>query len=183
MRLRTRFSILFAGLAFLLLPLAGGAGAAPVWQASGAAFARVQGPLQAVEVEFYVAVNDANGLPVQGLTAGNFSLSAYICGNEHVQDGCTNFVISNVSLSPCIRGVAPIGLDPSQGVYCLTGRTTLSAVVLELDAPSNVKSAAPFVEVRIGCQAGTGGAATQGVYRPCVPSARVLMPITVLELT
>ena len=100
-----------------------------------------------------------------------------------MSDGCTNFAISNLSLSPCIRGVAPIGLDPSHGVYCLTGRTTLSAVVLELDAPSNFKSSAPFVEVRIGCQTGTGNAASHGVFRPCVPSARVLLPVTVLELS
>src|SRR6202044_2347374 len=138
-----RFPILFAGLVFALLPLTGGAMAA-VWQTSGAAFARVQSPLQPVEEEFYIGVSDENGQPVLGLTAGSFSLSAVICQNEHVQDGCTNYAIANLSLSPCIRGVFAVGLDPSQGLYCLTGRTTLSAVILGLDGPTNVKSAAPF---------------------------------------
>lgn len=176
-----RFPILFAGLAFILLPLTGRATAA-VWQASGAAFARVQSPVQPVEEELYISVSDENGQPVLGLTAGSFALSAYICQNEHVQDGCVNYAITGVSLSPCIRGIAAAGLDPSQGVYCLTGRTSLSAVILELDGPTNVKSAAPFTEVRIGCQPGTGGAILHGSFRPCVPMGRVVLPVSVLEL-
>jgi len=182
MRFATRFSILFAGFAFFLLPLMGVATAATVWQASGAAFARVQAPTQTVEEELYISVTDANGQPVLGLSAASFSLSAYVCGNEHVQDGCVNYAITNLSLSPCIRGIAPAGLDPSQGTYCLTGHTTASAVILELDGPNNVRSAAPFILVRIGCQPGTGAPIGQGVFHPCVPMARVLLPVSVLEL-